>query len=64
MYTVRARDGDVEYGINEYVCDTEEDLQYLPKCAMGSVALVLSDSTSLKESTVYVKDGNGDWRKI
>ena len=54
MYTVRAHDGDVEYGINEYVCDVEEDLQSLPRCKMGSVALVL------KNSTVYVKDGNGE----
>ena len=58
MYTVRAHDGDIEYGINEYVCDTIDDLQDLPRCKMGSVALVLEDSS------LYVKDGNGDWRKI
>jgi hypothetical protein len=58
MYTVRAHDGDVEYGINEYVCDTEEELKELPRCKMGSAALVLENST------VYVKDGNGDWRPI
>ena len=58
MYTVRAHDGDVEYGINEYVCDTEKELKELPRCKMGSVALVLENST------VYVKDGNGDWRPI
>lgn len=58
MYTVRAHDGDVEYGINEYVCDTEKELKELPRCKMGSVALVLENST------VYVKDGNGDWRAI
>lgn len=58
MYTVRAHDGDVEYGINEYVCDTEEELKDLPRCKMGSAALVLENST------VYVKDGNGDWRPI
>ena len=58
MYTVRAHDGDVEYGINEYVCDTEEELKELPRCKMGSAALVLENST------IYVKDGNGDWRPI
>lgn len=58
MYAVRAHDGDVEYGINEYVCDTEEELKELPRCKMGSVALVLENSA------VYVKDGNGDWRKL
>ena len=58
MYTVRAHDGDIEYGINEYVCDTADDLQSLPRCKMGSVALVLDNST------VYVKDGNGDWRPL
>lgn len=63
MYTVRAHDGDVEYGINEYVCDTEEELKELPRCKMGSAALVLNDSKT-GEAVVYVKDGNGDWRPI
>lgn len=58
MYAVRAHDGDVEYGVNEYVCDTVEDLESLPRCKMGSTVLVL------ETSDVYVKDGNGDWRKI
>jgi hypothetical protein len=64
MYTVRSHDGDIEYGINEYVCDVETDLQSLPRCKMGSVALVLRDSTSNNQSVVYVKDGNGEWRPI
>ena len=64
MYAVRAHDGDIEYGVNEYVCDTFEDLESLPRCKMGSTVLVLKDSTSNDQSTVYVKDGNGDWRKI
>lgn len=63
MYSVTSRDGDVEYGINEYVCDTEEDLKNLPRCAMGSTALVLRNSVT-EATEVYVKDGNGDWRKI
>ena len=58
MYAVRAHDGDIEYGVNEYVCDTTDDLESLPRCKMGSTVLVL------KDSSVYVKDGNGDWRKI
>lgn len=58
MYAVRAHDGDIEYGVNEYVCDTVEDLESLPRCKMGSTVLVLDTSS------VYVKDGNGDWREI
>lgn len=63
MYTVRSRDGDIEYGINEYICDTTEELEELPKCAMGSLALVIEDSET-KQVEVYIKDGNGDWRKL
>ena len=58
MYSVIARDGDVEYGINEYACDVEEDLASLPKCGMGSTALVINTGE------VYVKGGDGDWHKI
>jgi hypothetical protein len=58
MYSVLSRDGDVEYGINEYTCDTEEDLKNLPKCGMGSSALVINTGE------VYVKGGDAEWHKI
>ena len=58
MFNTLSRDGDVEYGINEYVCDEEADLYLLPNCKMGSTALVL------ETSTIYVKDGKGNWQKI
>ena len=38
MYSVIAHDGDVQYGINKYVCDSIDDLVILPRCATGSVA--------------------------
>lgn len=44
MYAVRSHDGDVQYGVNEYVCDTDAELKNLPNCKMGSVAFVIKDS--------------------
>lgn len=58
MYNTLSRDGDTEYGINEYVCDEEADLYLLPNCKMGSQALVLENSS------VYIKDGNGVWKLL
>lgn len=39
MYAVTAHDDDVQYGINEYVCDTVDDLILLPHCAAVSSSL-------------------------
>jgi hypothetical protein len=56
MYAVIAHDGDVQYGVNEYVCDTVDDLILLPRCATGSTAIVLE-----KPTTVYMKNSQGEW---
>ena len=58
MKAVIAHDGDVVYGVNEYVCDTIEDLASLPPCGMGSTAIVISTSE------VYMRNGKGEWVKI
>lgn len=42
MYKITSNDGDVAYGLKEFVCDTLEDLKALPSCSMGSVAIVIS----------------------
>jgi hypothetical protein len=43
MIKLTASNGEVLYGVNEYVCDTSEDIVDLPlNCSMGSTALVIS----------------------
>ena len=41
MYSVISHDGDTQYGVNEYVCDSIDDLVILPRCAVGSTAIIL-----------------------
>lgn len=50
--------GQVQYGITEFVIDSPEDLEKLPRCLMGSSALCLSNGN------VYMKDGTGKWVEI
>ena len=33
MYSIIAHDGETQYGVNEYVCDSVDDLVILPRCA-------------------------------
>lgn len=39
---VISNDGDVAYGIKEYVADTPEDIESVPPCTMGSTLFVIS----------------------
>lgn len=56
-YQLVSTNGQVQYNINEYVIDTPEDLNKLPKnCAMGSQALCLSNGS------IYMKDGTHTWK--
>lgn len=50
--------GQVQYGITEFVIDSPDDLQKLPRCLMGSSALCLSNGS------VYIKDSAGKWVEI
>ena len=51
--------GQVQYGINEFVIDSPNDLKSLPKnCNMGSSALCLSNGS------VYIKNSTGEWKEI
>ena len=51
--------GQVQYNIDEFVIDTPDDLQKLPKkSAMGSAALCLSDGS------VWVKGSDGQWVEV
>jgi hypothetical protein len=58
MYSTIKHDNEVSYGINEYVCDSTDDLINLPKCSMGSTALIITTSE------VYMKNSSGEWVKL
>ena len=58
-YNILSQNGEVQYGVNEFVIDSPEDLKKLPdKTAMGSSALCLSNSE------VYMKNSSGEWQAI
>ena len=58
MYKITSNDGDVAYGIKEFVCDTLDDLNTLPPCQMGSAAIVIATAA------VYMKNSKGEWVKL
>ena len=58
MYKILANDGDVAYGIKDFICDTPEDLKDLPHCNMGCTAFIISTAE------VYMINSNGEWVKI
>ena len=60
MYSVISHDGDVQYGVNEYVCDSVDDLIILPRCAAGSIAIVLEKDNPV----IYMKNNQGEWVKL
>lgn len=58
MHRLYSHEGDVSYGIKEWVCDTPEDLTSLPVSEMGSTAFVISSSE------VYMLNSDREWVKI
>ena len=57
-YNLIAHDGDVTYGIKEYVVDTPEDIPSLPLSIMGSTVFVISTSE------IYMMNSEKEWVKI
>lgn len=58
-YKKTETNGQVQYNVDSYVLDSPADLEKLPKTSvMGSMALCISDGS------VYVKDGQGQWKEI
>ena len=58
-YKMISTNGQVQYGIDEFVIDSLDDLEKLPKRSlMGSAALCLEDGA------VYMKDSNGEWKEV
>ena len=60
MYSIIKRDDNINYGVNEYVCDSVADLDSLPQCSSGSTAIVLEPGNS----AVYMKNTEGKWVKL
>ena len=61
MYSLIKRDDEVCYNVNEYLCDTEEDVKSLPPhCAPGSVAIVLEENNV----RMFMKNSKGQWVRL
>ena len=60
MYSVISHDGDTQYGVNEYVCDSVDDLVILPRCSAGSIAIILEANNP----AVYMKNSQSEWVKL
>ncbi len=56
--SLTSHDGDVTYGIKEYVVDTPEDINNVPLCTMGSTLFVISTAE------LYIMSGEKKWVKI
>ena len=46
-------------GVKEFIADTEEDLDKIPDCEMGSSCLVLNENSS----KLFFKNGKGEWQE-
>lgn len=53
-----SHDGNIAYGIKEYVIDTPDDLKTVPPCAMGSTLFIISTAE------LYVANSKSEWIKI
>lgn len=58
MISLLSVSGKTVYGICEYVCDKEEDVETLPEAPMGSTALVI------ETGNVYMINSEKEWVKI
>lgn len=57
-YNIIANGGQTVPGIKEYVIDSIDDLDCLPKTPMGSTALIISTGK------VYILDGSQEWKEL
>lgn len=59
MIKLTSSNGDKAHNINEYVCDTVEDLKNVPTyCGMGSTCIVIATSE------IYMLNGLREWVKL
>ena len=58
-FNMISTNGQVQYNVSEFVIDSPDDLEKLPKRSqMGSAALCLSDGA------VYMKNSKGEWKEV
>ena len=56
MIKMTETNGNIQYNVNSYVCDTEEEVQKLPlNASMGSTAFVI------ETSNLYMLNGQREW---
>ena len=60
MYAIIKRDDNVTYNVNEYMCDSMSDLDFLPRCAPGSTAIFVEAGNAM----VFMKNTEGKWVKL
>jgi hypothetical protein len=58
MITLIAHDGETSYGIKQYALDTVDELEKLPKCPMGSTAIVIEGTK------VFMMGGDDKWHEL
>lgn len=59
MIKMTETNGNIQYDVNSYVCDIEDDVTLLPtKVSMGSTAFVI------ETSNIYMLNSNKEWVKI
>ena len=59
MYSIIKQNDNNSYGLNQYVCDTEEDVQNLPtNIKIHSIALVINSGR------IYILNGEKKWVKF
>lgn len=60
MVSVMSNSGKTTYGIQEFVCDTLEDIKDLPQngAAPGSAAIVISTGA------IYMMNSEGEWVEV
>lgn len=59
MYSLIEHKGEEQYNLKDFVCDTENDIQYLPTdCLMGSTAFIIATSEA------YMLNSKKEWVKI
>lgn len=59
MINILSSGGKVSYNVNEYICDTADDIKDLPTgCSVGSTAFVITTKD------VYMLNSSKEWVKI
>ena len=58
MISIMSQGGKTQYGLTEYIVDTKEELEQVPKKGQGSLALVIENGI------VYILNGSNEWKPL